>query len=141
MNFLETLLATMLPGDENWPSGPMVAADVAADAPDALLTLAAALPSFELGNEAALRAAEAAHPAAFERLVSAAYLAYYTAPPVRQVLARLTGYEDRPPQPRPMQAALPAPPQQPRGCTRPQPQASTSSPLVLHQAPLPAPAG
>jgi hypothetical protein len=52
-----------------------------------------------VGNDAALRAAEAAHPAAFERLVSAAYLAYYNASPVRQVLARLTDYEDRPPQP------------------------------------------
>ena len=99
MTFLETLVATLLPGDENWPSGALVAADVVADAPDAVVTLAAALPSFTVGNEAALRAAEAAHPAAFERLVSAAYLAYYTAPPVRQVLARLTGYEDRPPQP------------------------------------------
>ena len=57
MTFLETLLATLLPGDENWPSGALVAADVAADAPDAVVTLAAALPSFTVGNEAALRAA------------------------------------------------------------------------------------
>jgi len=106
MNFLETLLATLLPGDANWPSGALVAADVAADAPDAVLTLDAALPNFTLGNEEALRVAEAAHPAAFERIVSAAYLAYYTASPVRQVLARLTGYEDRPPQP--LGYALPA---------------------------------
>ena len=99
MNFLETLLATLLPGDADWPSGALIAADVAADAPDAVAVLAEALPGLAAGDEAALHAAEAAHPAAFERLVSAAYLAYYTAPPVREVLARLTGYENRPPQP------------------------------------------
>jgi len=94
-----TLLATLLPGNANWPPGALVAAEVEADARYAVVTLAAALPSFTVGNEEALRAVKAAHPAAFERLVYLAYLAYYTASPMRQVLARLTGYEDRPPQP------------------------------------------
>jgi hypothetical protein len=100
MSFLADLLATQLPGDADWPSGALVEAEVAGDLPDDVLAdLARVMPGFAAGDEVALRQAETAQPAAFERAVAAAYLAYYTAPAVRQVLARLTGYEDRPPQP------------------------------------------
>jgi hypothetical protein len=102
---LEAVLDTLLPGDGDWPAAGAldgVAAQVAADvAPDALL---AALPDdFALrdadAREAALRRLEAGEPAVFERLVAAAYLAYYTHDAVRAVLERRTGYEARPPQP------------------------------------------
>lgn len=102
---LQPVLDTLLPGDADWPSAgslPGLAAQVIDDAaPDGLL---AALPAGFAAldadaQEEALRVLEAAQPAAFERLVAAAYLAYYTHPEVRAVLERLTGYEARPPQP------------------------------------------
>lgn len=104
---LDSILHTLLPGDADWPSGgslglaPTVRGDCDADAVSAIL---AALPAgFPDGGadarEAALRAIETAQPAAFERLVAAAYLAYYTEPRVRLVIERLTGYAARPPQP------------------------------------------
>ncbi len=46
-----------------------------------------------------LREIEITRPGAFEQVVKAAYSAYYTDPAVRDVIARLTGYENRPPQP------------------------------------------
>jgi len=106
---MTTLLAlvidTLLPGDADWPAAGSLdglAGQVAADAaPDALL---AALPADftaldVAAREDALRALEAAGPVAFERLVTACYLAYYTHDRVRAALERLTGYEARPPQP------------------------------------------
>jgi hypothetical protein len=94
---LTALLDTLLPGDADWPAaGSLEAIDVKAEAAPIL----AALPAgFSAGDEDTLRAVEAEHPAAFERLVSAVYLAYYTHPTVRAVLERVTGYEARPPQP------------------------------------------
>ncbi|WP_372619358.1 hypothetical protein [Falsiroseomonas sp.] len=102
---LAALLDTLLPGDADWPAAGTlegVVEQVAADAAPA--PLLAALPAgFATADaesrEAALRALEAAEPAAFERLVVAAYLAYYTHDPVRAVLERLTGYAAHPPQP------------------------------------------
>jgi hypothetical protein len=102
---LAALLDTLLPGDADWPAAATLdglAAQVAEDiAPAHLL---AALPVGFAGldadrREAAVQGLEAAQPAAFERLVAAAYLAYYTHDAVRAVLERLTGYEARPPQP------------------------------------------
>lgn len=99
------LLDTLLPGDGDWPAAGTLtglAGQVISDAaPERLL---AALPAgFAEGDvearEAALRALESAEPAAFERLVAAVYLAYYTHDAVRAVLERLAGYEARPPQP------------------------------------------
>jgi hypothetical protein len=96
---LAALLDTLLPGDADWPAAGRldgIEDEVAAEAAPVL----AALPAgFAAGDEAALRAIEAAQPAAFERLVAAVYLAYYTHPAVRAVLERVTGYEARPPQP------------------------------------------
>jgi hypothetical protein len=102
---LAALLDTLLPGDKDWPAAGSLdglPAQVAADV--ALERLLAALPAdFAVldadGREAALQRLEVAEPAAFERLVAATYLAYYTHDAVRAVLERLTGYEARPPQP------------------------------------------
>ncbi len=102
MSALAAVLATLLPGDGDWPSGLSVVDAVAAGlgGDPALPAVLAALPAdFAAGDEAALRVVEAAVPAAFERVVSAAYIAYYTAPAVRDVIARVSGYENRPPQP------------------------------------------
>lgn len=102
---LAAVLDTLLPGDADWPAAGSLdglAAQVAAKAPDGALLAAlpagfATLPAE--AREATLREVEQAHPAAFERLVAAAYLAYYTHGAVRMVLERVTGYEARPPQP------------------------------------------
>ena len=104
---LDSILNTLLPGDADWPSAASLglAAAVRGDCDDAALAaIAGALPASFAGGDAearegALRAIEAAQPAAFERLVAAAYLAYYTEPRVRVVIERLTGYAARPPQP------------------------------------------
>jgi len=49
--------------------------------------------------DAALARFESEDPENFERLLTAAYNAHYTDPGIRDVIARLTGYENRPPQP------------------------------------------
>ena len=98
---LGTILATLLPGEPPWLSGEVIvdagAADMASD--DLRVLLDALPPDFAPGDEAALHQVEVAHPLVFERLVAAAYLAYYTDPSVRVVLEQVTGYEARPPQP------------------------------------------
>ncbi|MFT8244844.1 hypothetical protein [Roseomonas sp. BN140053] len=103
---LDEVLATLLPGEDDWPAGDSVSAqmrrdvDAAPDAGAALNRLLGALPAgFRRGDEATLRAVEAAEPEAFERVVTLAYIAYYTDPAVRAVIERVTGYEARPPQP------------------------------------------
>ena len=106
-NPLDVVLDTLLPGDADWPPGgaldlaASVADDVGAETLRALLDRLP--PDFAAGDadrrEAALHAIEAHLPDAFSRLVDAAYLAYYTAPAVRAVIERVTGYEARPPQP------------------------------------------
>jgi hypothetical protein len=104
---LAAVLDTLLPGDADWPAGgtldlaATVETDVGADALRALLDR---LPrDFAAGDadrrEAVLRAIESDLPEVFARLVDAAYLAYYTAPRVRTVIERMTGYAARPPQP------------------------------------------
>lgn len=91
------LLSTLLPGDAHWP--PAGTLDLALE--KALLApILAALPEdFAAGNEAVLAEVERAHPAAFNALVHALYVAYYMHPSVRAVLAERAGYEARPPQP------------------------------------------
>lgn len=103
---LAAILDTLLPGSpEGWPSAGNLAGKLRDDLDAATIaTISAALPAdFPAHDadtrEAALRAIEATHPQEFDRLVNAAYLAYYTDPGVRQVIERLTGYEARPPQP------------------------------------------
>jgi hypothetical protein len=100
---LAAILDTLLPGSpEGWPSAGALAGKLREE-PDAAAIIAALPPDFAMrdvdAREAALRTIETAHPAEFDRLVNATYLAYYTDPGVRQVIERLTGYEARPPQP------------------------------------------
>ncbi len=110
---LTALMDTLLPGDgRDWPAAGAHGLtsrfkEMAAGVPDgevALTTVIAALPPgfADLDadqREAALSAIEAAQPAAFDAVVTAAYNAYYNDPGVRDVIERLTGYENRPPQP------------------------------------------
>ncbi len=103
---LGDLLATIIPGDAEWPAGDSVLTAVRTDAeaaPDAAAALQRVLsqlpPGFSRGDEVALQGVETQAAAAFERVVGLAYLAYYTDPHVRSVIERLTGYAARPPQP------------------------------------------
>jgi hypothetical protein len=106
-NRLDAVLDTLLPGDADWPSGgaldleATIEGDLGVEALSALLDRLP--PDFAAGDadrrEAMLHAIEANQPDGFARLVDAAYLAYYTAPRVRAVIERVTGYEARPPQP------------------------------------------
>jgi len=110
---LTALLDTMLPGDgADWPAAG--AHGLAArlqelvagvpDGPKGLTTVLTALPKGfadldQDHREVALRAIETDMPQPFDAVVTAAYNAYYTDPAVRDVIERLTGYENRPPQP------------------------------------------
>jgi hypothetical protein len=103
----DAILATLLPGEGPWPSAGTLGlaaalrADLGADdvvaleqaLPPGFATLAA--PS----REDLLRSVETAQADLFDRLVTAAYTAYYVDPRVRAVIERETGYENRPPQP------------------------------------------
>jgi len=103
---LDAVLATLLPGDGPWPEAGSLALGGAARAELGTTwdRLRGALPEdFAMrdasAREAVLRGLEAAASVDFERLIVVAYTAYYTDARVRAVLARETGYEDRPPQP------------------------------------------
>ncbi|MBV8913186.1 MAG: hypothetical protein JOZ05_09135 [Acetobacteraceae bacterium] len=97
---LASVLATLLPAEPPFPSGALVAETVAADlGADGLALLAELPPNFAAGDEGALRKLEAQFPEVFDRLVRAAYLAYYTNPDIRRVLEQVAGYPARPPQP------------------------------------------
>lgn len=107
---LALVLDTLLPGDGPWPAASAVdlAAALRADRdgdPDGRIAevLAALPPAFAAADaearERMLRAVEASNVAAFDRLVTLAYTAYYVEPRVRVVIERETGYENRPPQP------------------------------------------
>lgn len=107
------LLDTLLPGDgADWPAAGAqgLAArmtELAAGVPDGTEALEAVLDSVPEGfaamtpdqREDVLRGIEADMPERFDAVVTAAYNAYYTDPAVRDVIERLTGYENRPPQP------------------------------------------
>lgn len=111
---LVILLDTLLPGDgSDWPAAGQHGLagrtrDLATLFPggaEALQTILAALPKDFAENtqnlrENQLRAIEDTQPEAFEKTVTAAYNAYYTNPGIRGVIERLTGYENRPPQPK-----------------------------------------
>jgi len=110
---LTAALDRLLPRNEELPpAGQMGLAravlDDAATSPPlaaALATVMQRLPeSFgELNWEAqdeALRAVEATQPRAFAGLINLAYTAYYTDARVLGFIARRTGYEPRPPQPK-----------------------------------------
>lgn len=107
------LLNTLLPGDDaDWPAAGDLGlaaqmaemAALAPGAPEALDWLLGALPAdfatyTQDAREDALRALEAAQPDRFGQVITAAYNAYYTDPRVRDLIERLTGYPNRPPQP------------------------------------------
>lgn len=114
---LSVVLDRLLPGNEDgWPAAgglglesevralwarPM---DDGSDPDRALEVLLEALGSgFDAAatddQVAALQDLEASEPAAFGRLVAAAYTAYYVDPRVRAVVEARTGYPARPPQP------------------------------------------
>jgi hypothetical protein len=97
---LKAVLATLLPAEAPFPSGATVSDVVAADLSDAAAIIDALPAGFAAGDEAPLRALEAAQPEAFDRLLRAAYLAYYTDHAVRLALEATAGYPARPPQPR-----------------------------------------
>jgi hypothetical protein len=110
---LVALLDTLLPGDGGeWPAAGALGLavrcrEVAALSGGGVAALAEVLAALPEGfaeqdaesRAAALRAVEAARPEAFERVLAAACGAYYTDARVQAVLARRTGYADRPPQP------------------------------------------
>lgn len=110
---LTHLLDTLLPGDGvDWPaagSAGMAArvTELARGVPgalDALTAILDALPD-DFGTltrtrrEGVLRRIEAGRADQFDAVVTASYNAYYTDPAVRDVIERLTGYQNRPPQP------------------------------------------
>lgn len=108
MSPAEALLDTLLPGDGEFPpaAATLLAARIAAHPRfgDALAAVLARLPGdvaalAPAARAAAVAAAEAADPAAFGRLVIAAYSLYYTHPLVARTIERLTGQAARPPQP------------------------------------------
>lgn len=106
-DLFDAILATLLPGEGAWPSagtlglGAAMRVDLGTDdiaaleqaLPTSFATLAAP------AREDVLRGIETAQPDLFDRLVAAAYTAYYVDPRVRAVIERETGYENRPPQP------------------------------------------
>lgn len=109
---LSAVLDRLLPGGDGWPAAGCLGAGAAvksqaAAIPDqaeaaraALLALPdgfAALPP--AAQDDALRAVEAAQPAAFAALVASAYSAYYADARVQAVIEQKTGTPVRPPQP------------------------------------------
>jgi len=112
MDPLSAVLDTLLPGDgATWPSAAALglasrtrALFETSPEADAVERLLAGLPADFVnapvaGRESELAAAETHQPAAFEALLIAAYNAYYTDTRVRDVIAEVTGYPNRPPQP------------------------------------------
>lgn len=113
-NLLVTqILDRLLPGDDaDWPAAgalglaPRVVAFMErTPAGGAALALIVNRLAADFGTapaqarDEALKALETAEPDAFEQLLVASYNMYYTEPAVRAMIERLTGYENRPPQP------------------------------------------
>ena len=109
---LSAVVATILPGDGDWPAAAaldltgeaerLAALSVSGHGP--LQRLLAALPAGfadddASAREAALAAVEAADPAAFGAGLQASYNAYYIDPRVLAVVAAKTGYRPGAPQP------------------------------------------
>lgn len=107
------LLNTLLPGDgADWPAAGSQAmaarvielAEGVPGACDALTAIVDALPPQfgtlpQTQREDIVRGIETDNTDQFDAVVTAAYNAYYTDPAIRDVVERLTGYENRPPQP------------------------------------------
>lgn len=103
---LAALLDTLIPGDGDFPAAGTLGLALAGHdrfgAP--LVAVLSALPEdfaqrSAPDRAAAAEAAEAAQPQAFSAMVVGVYSLYYTHPEVAAVIARLTGYAARPPQP------------------------------------------
>lgn len=113
LSALTALLNTLLPGDgADWPAAGDLGlapsmAELAALAPGGPEALAWALsevpPDFpqreQDAREDILLGIEGANPDRFGLVVTAAYNAYYTHSGIRDLIERLTGYPNRPPQP------------------------------------------
>lgn len=110
--FLGAVLASLLPGDREWPSAastglPAWFGERAAKTPalaDTVSWLRASLPpTFPTRSpaerEADLKACEAKDPLKFSVLMTEASNGYYTDPGVLAVIERKTGFPARPPQP------------------------------------------
>mgnify|MGYP001177384245 CR=1 FL=1 len=110
---LTALLDTLLPGDGgDWPAAgahglAVHAARLADDmlgGAEAMAGVLDALPKGfvdlpQLRREEFLHEIEAQDAARFDAVITAAYNAYYTDPAIRDIIERLTGYPNRPPQP------------------------------------------
>ena len=112
-DLLEAVLDTLLPGDGiDWPAAGAhgLAAktrEMAALHPAGASQLNALLDRLQDGfpafsadkREAHLAELEKREPRMFAVALSAAYNAYYTDPEIRDIIERICGYENRPPQP------------------------------------------
>jgi hypothetical protein len=110
---LTALLDTLLPGDgADWPAAGAhgLAARTTAlasgvpNGAEALAAVLAALPTAfdtfaQPQREDVLRRIEAEESARFVAVITATYNAYYTDPAIRDIIERMTGYPNRPPQP------------------------------------------
>jgi hypothetical protein len=98
---LTALLDVLLPGDGDFPpaSATTLPSRLLADPPFAG-TVPPILAALNDGITAeTVGGVERDHPAAFAALLTGVYSLYYTDPGVAAALARLTGYQTRPPQP------------------------------------------
>jgi len=98
---LAAVLDLLLPGDGDFPpAGALGLAPRTEELHPDPAELADLLDAVgDAPDAAALQALEAERTEAFDRLVAAAYNAYYTDRRVLETVERLTGYEARPPQP------------------------------------------
>ncbi len=99
---LTALLDILLPGDGDFPAASATSLPARLRTHErfagTIPTILNALPDHIATD--AVRAVEAAQPAAFAALLTGVYSLYYTDPGVAAALAHLTGYETRPPQPK-----------------------------------------
>ena len=98
---LAVLLDVLLPGDGDFPPASATTLPARLLAHPRFAVTVPPIPEAlsERISADAVRAAEAAQPAAFAALLTGVYSLYYTDRGVAAALARLNGYETRPPQP------------------------------------------
>lgn len=98
---LTALLDVLLPGDGDFPAASATTLPSRLSAhPRFANTVPPVLAALSDGiTPDTVRRVERDHPAAFAALLTGVYSLYYTDPGVAAALARLTGYQTRPPQP------------------------------------------